>query len=694
MIIPRNNTSYQSFINNTFASFKIKKSKEDLSDFCEKQESGTPVLASYQIFPSKLINDDNNNRGILLYYKTGAGKTGTFINIAEGMKRKTIVVSPASLRPNFVDELMKWRPDKYKSMSDIYKKYSFVAFDAPNIMSQYDRIVLFDLAETTTEMNRMFKRMNKNRFDNALVIIDECHEFFQHVVSQSEQCEKLLNRMYSAKNCKFVFATATPIVKNPFELVPMFNILAGFELFPSDVLEFNKLFVDKKRNRIKNQSVFMDRINGMVCYYAGLKDKNRDVIPEDHPIEVIEIPMSDYQFSKYLEKRLKEWDDERRAKFATAEFEKRKYKLEYRKGAMTYKVKSRELCNFALPESVNEKIQEIFGPGTSIDMDANLAKQKVINEYLTDEDIRENLSKYSPKFEAIINFIESIRRGPGNIVVYSDRINAGCYLFARCLEAKLGFVHVSPENIGNEKYDGMRYAIIDGRVSPKMRNELKQIYNQRENSDGRIVKILIGSSVIQRGISFFSSNYMIIMNAQWKYADIMQAKGRINRICSHKFIKDKANRFTKTYIYLSSISEHVKSEVGSDKGMSSDQLVHDKAIKSQVLIDSFARSIEMAAIDCELNRENNEINCRTCKPTDEKLYEENDDPNLLIRHIITGSKCEPIDNSYITLYPIAIEGNDGEYKIDLDWNIYQKEENQFVQIGHIDPMTSEIKIST
>src|SRR5690606_30026952 len=214
-------------------------------DYCHKQDSEMAELASYQIFPSKLINDETDNRGILLYYKTGAGKTATFINIAEGMNREVIVISPASLRNNFIDELKKWTR-KYSTVDEIQKKYKFISFDAPNILSQYDRIALYDTGEIPPAMNRMFKRLNRNKFDDKLIIIDECHEFFQHVVSTSKQCEILLQHMQVAKNCKFVFATATPIIKNPFELVPMFNILAGFEIFPSDVLQFEKLFVDRK----------------------------------------------------------------------------------------------------------------------------------------------------------------------------------------------------------------------------------------------------------------------------------------------------------------------------------------------------------------------------------------------------------------------------------------------------------------
>lgn len=689
-MISRNNTSYQDFINKTFADFKIKKVDEDTSDYCYKQDSEMAELASYQIFPSKLINDETDNRGILLYYKTGAGKTATFINIAEGMNREVIVISPASLRNNFIDELKKWTR-KYSTMEEIQKKYKFISFDAPNILSQYDRIALYDTGEIPPAMNRMFKRLSRNKFDDKLIIIDECHEFFQHVVSTSKQCEILLQHMQVAKNCKFVFATATPIIKNPFELVPMFNILAGFEIFPSDVLQFEKLFVDRKNNRIRNQSVFMDRINGLVCYYAGLKDEKQDIIPKDYPLEVVTVPMSEYQYMRYMEKRVKEWDEERKARYSVKEFEKRRYKLEYRKGAMIYKTKSRQVCNFALPATIEDQIERELGP-TALDLDLNAAKRSMMDKLLTNEMIRENLGMYSPKIESIIRKIKEIRNELGNIVVYSDRINSGVYIFARSLESTTDFVEMTRDNLRDESLHYKRYAIIDGRIDSKTRNFIKDTFNRADNYDGKLVKILIGSSVIQRGLSFFSATHMFIINALWKYSDIIQAKGRINRICSHKYFKDKKNRFTKTYLYLSAIPEKYKKDTGVDNGLSSEQIIHNRAIETQIMIETFCSAMEMASIDCELNRENNDVNCRVCKPTNQPLFDENPSLDTIVNHVLTGSNCDPIDTSYIKLYEIEVNGDKESYRVDLDLNIYRKVDSHYEQVGYIDPFTGEMKI--
>ena len=55
-------------------------------------------------------------RGLLLYHALGAGKTSSSIAIAEGMKsgKRVIVMTPASLRRNYMEELKKFGDVMYK----------------------------------------------------------------------------------------------------------------------------------------------------------------------------------------------------------------------------------------------------------------------------------------------------------------------------------------------------------------------------------------------------------------------------------------------------------------------------------------------------------------------------------------------------------------------------------------------------
>ena len=55
-------------------------------------------------------------RGLLLYHGLGSGKTCTSIAIAEGMKdsKRIVIMTPASLRANYIEELKKCGDSLYK----------------------------------------------------------------------------------------------------------------------------------------------------------------------------------------------------------------------------------------------------------------------------------------------------------------------------------------------------------------------------------------------------------------------------------------------------------------------------------------------------------------------------------------------------------------------------------------------------
>ena len=72
---------------------------------------------------------------------------------------------------------------------------------------------------------------------------------------------------------------------------------------------------------------------------------------------------------------------------------------------MIYKTKSRQVCNFALPATIEDQIERELGP-TVLDLDLNAAKRSMMNKLLTNEMIRENLETYSPKIDSIIRKIK------------------------------------------------------------------------------------------------------------------------------------------------------------------------------------------------------------------------------------------------------------------------------------------------
>jgi Hom_end-associated Hint/Homing endonuclease len=208
--------------------------------------------------------------------------TCTSIAIAEGMKsnKRVFILTPASLKMNFFSEMKKCGDDLYKknqfwefvsidgkpeyvgilskalSLSTDYIKKHKGAWlvnikNEPNYgeLSSEDQKTLDDqlnemIRTKYTDINYNGLNMNKlnmlsgdqtrNPFDNAVVVIDEAHNFVSRIVNKVKQNKSktiayiLYEYLMSAKNARIVLLSGTPIINYPNEIGILFNILRGY----------------------------------------------------------------------------------------------------------------------------------------------------------------------------------------------------------------------------------------------------------------------------------------------------------------------------------------------------------------------------------------------------------------------------------------------------------------------------------
>ena len=113
-----NREVFVNFINSLFEPYRkeLAENKDAIScDFIG--QTGTDFsLLTHQKIVRDYMNLYTPYRGLLLYHGLGSGKTCTSIAIAEGMKsaKRIIILTPASLRANYVEELKKCGDFLYK----------------------------------------------------------------------------------------------------------------------------------------------------------------------------------------------------------------------------------------------------------------------------------------------------------------------------------------------------------------------------------------------------------------------------------------------------------------------------------------------------------------------------------------------------------------------------------------------------
>jgi hypothetical protein len=204
-----------------------------------------------QRFVRDYLQHDSPYRGLLLYHGLGSGKTCSAIAASEALRakgRKVIVMLPASLRGNYIREIRKcgsetfresqsWRFDVQTAAWTVDQERG-VPYDALGDVQrkQVQEQVNDAIQRTHTFINYngiSSKRVDElcagdtNVFDDAVIVIDEVHNFVSNVSH-----EKLLTRVYQrimdARRCKVVLLSGTPLVNEPHELALLVNLAHGY----------------------------------------------------------------------------------------------------------------------------------------------------------------------------------------------------------------------------------------------------------------------------------------------------------------------------------------------------------------------------------------------------------------------------------------------------------------------------------
>jgi len=275
-----NRKIFINFINTLFEPYRQALEEESKDVSCDR--GGRPFsLMTHQAIVRDYINLYSPYRGLLIYHGLGAGKTCSSIAIAEGIKteKRIIIMTPASLRQNYISELKMCGDALYRlnqfwefistngntelenKLSEILSiPVSFITAENGAWLVNMRKKPNYDTLSTPEKigLNRQLDLMIKhkysflnyngmrprhlseltggvagvNPFDNKVIIIDEAHNFVSRIVNKINKKKSLSYQLYQylmgATGCKIIFLTGTPIINYPNEIGVMFNMLRGY----------------------------------------------------------------------------------------------------------------------------------------------------------------------------------------------------------------------------------------------------------------------------------------------------------------------------------------------------------------------------------------------------------------------------------------------------------------------------------
>ena len=542
--------NFYSSINKIYSRYKIPKEKKTLRQIC------FPTKYEFQIpqkFLAEFINPKTPYKGIMVYHRIGAGKTCTAINIAEKFKhtKNIMVVLPASLKGNFRSELrslcagQNYLTDRerveLKKLHPSEPAYREIIEISDARIDKYYTIYSYNKFVDLLKQKKLSLR-------NTLLIIDEIQNMVSDVGSYYSYLYEAVHTAPST--LRLVIMSATPIFDKPAEIGLTLNLLLRDRQLPVGS-EFYNTFVDTTFTQrgavysVKNMDLFKQYAKGYVSFYAGAPKK---VFPA-RELHIVKTKMSDFQERLYRRVEIRESGDDIRDYLASDI-------------PNSFFIGLRMISNFTYP---NKKLG------------------KAGYDSLEEKDLApQNLAKFSPK---MLKILRKIRRAQGTLFVYSNfKEFGGIYIMVRILE------HYGYKNYQKHGAGRKRFAVFSGDEDIKYKDEIKAVFNNKNNEDGSQIKIILGSSAIKEGISLLRIQEIHILEPYWNLSRIEQVIGRGIRYCSHKDVQ-REKRLVKVYIYL---AMHPKIKI------SVDQKIMNMAITKQLINAQFEKALKESAVDCTL----------------------------------------------------------------------------------------------
>jgi len=410
---------------------------------------------------------------------------------------------------------------------------------------------------------------------------------------------------------------------------------------PDDADTFISKFIDAETGNLINEDLFKRRILGLTSYF---KSAQENLLPDILPIQVVNVEMSDHQIVQYSEARKRERNEEKQnaKKFNKDLFEK----------TSTYRIYSRELCNFVFPDEyerpskrrkeadVNKDAAEEEEEVEEVEVEVEVEDTKYVEElekaltFLKENGDRylskEGLETLSPKFLHLLENLEDVDNQGLHLVYSQFRTIEGIGVLKLILEqngfAEFKLVKRSGKwdiDIKEEDQDKPKFVLYTGTEDAEQKEIIRNIYNSNwsqvsstirtklekinaNNFMGEIIKVFMITSSGAEGINLENTRFVHIVEPYWHPVRMEQVIGRARRICSHKNLP-KELRNVQVFLYLSKMTAgqldkniEIKTK---DEGKTTDEYLYEVSNTKERINKQILKAVKETAMDCSLYKD-------------------------------------------------------------------------------------------
>ena len=467
--------------------------------------------------------------------------------------------------------------------------------------------------------------------NNSILIIDEAHN-----LTGNEYGEALKKISKQSTNLKIILLTATPMKNLADDIIELINFIRPIK----DKIQRDKIFTNDKNYLMAfkpgGQDYLRKMVNGYVSYFRGsipytfAERIDMGKIPKELLFTpVVKCEMNKFQLETY-NKTVKEFDDaldrhaSSSANFVIPGLDKNK----------------KNIIGYYSTDGINKVLSQLLADKTTLLnlINKQLFKGKLdrdtVNNFIIETSRKtiggkilklEYLKLFSSKFHKAILEINDLvegKKGPGTAFVYSNLVKAGgIELFAEALTENGYFEYNEDEeydlqNNSRDALTGLTYeqfkkknkdiknfqpstfilvtgGLEDGEEIPEVKQKIiRDVFNSSENKFGSKLKLVLGSKVMNEGVTLENTREVHILDVHYNLAKVEQVIGRAIRFCKHMAVTNEKNPFPKVLVF--------RYVVAIKKGLSTDEILYQKAEKKYILVKKVERILKESAIDCPL----------------------------------------------------------------------------------------------
>jgi hypothetical protein len=493
-----------------------------------------------------------------------------------------------------------------------------------------------------------------HNLNNTLIIVDEAHNLTGNAYG-----EALQYIIKNSINLKIVLMSATPMKNLADDIVDLVNFLRPLNnpIERDKIFTGEKNYEMKLKSG--GLEYFKKMANGYISHVRGsdplvFAKKVEKGEKSDGLLftKITKCKMSQFQRSLYDKTKVESEDALDRKAEAVANFvfpvlSNDKKSIEPISGNEGLILIKNQLKSF--PEILNKKIaSDLFNNDKETDLigltsDGHNITGKIFK--------KEYLKTFSTKFYKALKKINRLtcdKKGAKTAFVYSNLVKVGIEIFAQILlqngyleyQEDMSSYQINPDtvchycgitnkdhnkNIKKEKLKDDSASSSDyktkeikehtffpatfitvtgkggedtGDVIPEEKKRIiDDVFNNFENKEGKFLKLILGSKVMNEGISLFNTAEVHILDVYYNFGRVDQVIGRAIRWCSHYRQMSEHNPFPYVNVY--------KYVVSIEKGLSTEEELYRKAEQKYLLIKKMERAMKEVSIDCPLNLQAN-----------------------------------------------------------------------------------------